>query len=73
MQRAPLAQDFAERAWVGDLVHRNAGQVVGIDVADAVAAGLDAVQVHTGQQLHHVGGAGGNPVELHVGRVVKWP
>ena len=45
VQRAPLAQDFAERARVGDFVHRNASQVVGGDVAHAVAAGLDAVQV----------------------------
>ena len=55
VQRAPLAQDLAEGARVGNLVHRNAGQLVAGDVADAIAAGLDAVHVDAGQQVHHVG------------------
>ena len=55
VQRAPLAQDLGEGARVGNLVDRDAGQRVGGDVADAVAAGLDAVHAHAGQQVHHVG------------------
>ena len=67
VQRAPLAQDFAEGARVGDLVDGDAGALVAGDVADAVAAGLDAVHVDAGQQVHHVGALDQrNPVELHV-------
>ena len=67
MQSAPLAQDLAKRPRVDDLVHRNAGAFVAGDVADAVATGLDAMHVHTGQQVHHVSAFGqGNPVELGV-------
>ena len=67
LQRAPLAQDFAIGARVGDLVDCNAGALVAGDVAYAVAAGLDAVHVHAGQQVHHVGAVfQADPVELHV-------
>ena len=75
MQGAPLAQDLGVRTRVHCFVVCNAGQRVGGDVADAVAAGLDAVHVHLGQLVHHVGCLGqGNPVELQVlarGEVAK--
>ena len=67
MQRAPLAHDFGERARVGQLVCGNARAFVTGDVADAVAAGLNAMHVDAGQQVHHVGGlVEWNPVVLHV-------
>ena len=67
VQRAPLAQDLAVRARVDLLVDGDAGERVGGDVADAVAAGLDAVHVDLGQQVHRVGGLRQrNPVELDV-------
>ena len=67
VQRAPLAHDFGVRARVGHLVHGNPSPFIGGDVADAVAAGLNAVHVHAGQQVHHVGSqVQWNPVELHV-------
>ena len=67
MQRAPLAQDLAVRARVHDLVRGHAGEAVARDVADAVAAGLDAVHVHVGERLHHVGALHQrDPVELQV-------
>ncbi len=67
VQRAPLAQDFGEGPRIGDLVGGDAGQRVAGDVADAVAAGLDAVHVHGGQQVHHVGAlVQRDPVVLHV-------
>jgi hypothetical protein len=67
MQRAPLPQDFAEWAGVGDLVHRDARALIGRDVADHVTAGLDPVHVHARQQIHDVGALDEwNPVELHV-------
>jgi len=67
VQRAPLAQDLAPGARVGDLVGCHARQHVGGDVAHAVAAGLDAVHVDLGQQVHHVGAAlEQDPVELKV-------
>ena len=55
VQGAPLAHDFCERARVGQLVRRNTSAFVTGDVADAVAAGLNAVHVDAGQQIHHVG------------------
>ena len=58
VQRAPLAQDLAVRPRVDDLVGGDAGEAVAGDVADAVAAGLDAVHVDVGEQVHHVGGVG---------------
>jgi hypothetical protein len=54
VQRAPLAQDLAVGPRVDDLVGGHAGEAVARDVADAVAAGLDAVHVHGSQQFHHV-------------------
>ncbi len=47
VQRGPLAQDFGVGAGSTDLIDGNPGQRVGGGVADAVAAGLDAVQVDT--------------------------
>ncbi len=67
MQRAPLAHDFAKGARVGDLVDCDAGALVTGDVANAIAAGLDAVHVDTGQQVHDIGALDQwNPVELDV-------
>ena len=67
VERAPLAQDLAVRPRVDDLVGGDAGEAVAGDVPDAVAAGLDAVHVGVGEQVHHVGGVGqGDPVELAV-------
>ena len=68
VQRGPLADDFAERARIGDLVGRDARELLGRDVADGIAAGLDAVHAHAGEQLHHLGALHErDPVELHVG------
>jgi hypothetical protein len=67
VQRAPLAQDLGIGPRVDHLVGGDARQRIGGDVADAVAAGLDAVQVDLGQLVHHVGGLGQrDPVELQV-------
>ena len=55
VQRAPLAQDLGIRARIDHFVDRNAGALVAGDIADAVATGLDAMQVDAGQQLHHIG------------------
>src|SRR5690606_8573487 len=67
MQRTPLAHDFGPGARVGHFVGRDAGERVARDVAYAVAAGLDAVQVDGGQQVHDVRAfLERNPVELHV-------
>ena len=67
VQRAPLADQLGVGPGIDDFVDGHTSQLVGGGVADAVAAGLDAVQVHAGQEVHHVGRFGqGNPVELHV-------
>jgi hypothetical protein len=52
---------------IDDFVRRDAGERIAGDVADAVAAGLDAVHVDRGQRFHHVGAAiERDPVELQV-------
>mmetsp|Transcript_4930 Transcript_4930/g.17645 ORF Transcript_4930/g.17645 Transcript_4930/m.17645 type:complete len:489 (+) Transcript_4930:2631-4097(+) len=67
VQGAPLAQDLAVGPRVDDLVGSDAGEGIARDVADAVAAGLDAVHVDLGQQVHHVGAlVERDPVELQV-------
>ena len=67
MQRAPLAHDFAVGARINDLIDGDAGALIAGDVANAVAAGLDAVHVNRGQQVHHVSAcAEWYPVELDV-------
>ena len=45
MQRRPLPQDLGVGARVGDLVVGDAGEMIGGDVADAVARGLDRVHL----------------------------
>ena len=54
MQRQVLAQQLGPDARVFDLVGRNAGPLVGRDVAHAIAAGLHAVQAGLGQVRHGV-------------------
>ena len=67
VQGAPLAQYFCVGPRVDHLVYGHTRQFVGGDVANAVAAGLNAVHVDGGQQVHHVGRlAQWNPVELNV-------
>ena len=67
MQGAPLTQDLRVGSRVDHFVHGHAGQLIGGDVANAVAAGLNAMHVHSGQKVHHVGRfVQGNPVELNV-------
>ena len=55
VQGAPLAQHFGVGAGVDDFVRGHTGKRAAGDVADAVAAGLDAVHVHIGQAVHHIG------------------
>ncbi len=67
MQRRPLADDLAVRARIVDLIGGDAGHVIGGDVADAVAAGLDGVHLYggeLGQDVGHVGQL--RPVQLQV-------
>ena len=54
VQGAPLAHDFCIGAGVDDFIYRHTGAFIRGDVADAVAAGLNAVHVHAGQEVHHV-------------------
>ncbi len=67
VQRRPLPDDLRVRARVGHLVGASAGEMVGGDVADAVARGLDGVHLDIGQLLQDVGDVGElGPVELEV-------
>ena len=54
MQRRMLAHDLRPDARVLDLVGRDAGPLVGGDVAHAIAAGLHAVQAGAGEIGHGV-------------------
>ena len=68
VQRAPLAGDLGKRAAIDHAVLGHPLPGIGVDVANVVAAGLDAVHRHAGQQLHHLGRlAQRNPVELAIG------
>ncbi len=67
MHGGPLADDLAVRTRVIDLIRRHPGQVIGRDVADAVAAGLDGVHLHGGkfgEDVRHVRKL--RPVQLQV-------
>ena len=55
MQRAPLAQNFAKWAWIGDFIGRDTCQAITGDISDAIATGLDAMHIHAGKQIHHIG------------------
>ena len=49
MERRPLPQDLAPDERFDDLVLRHAGEMVGGDVAEAAARGLDGVHLHRGE------------------------
>ena len=49
VEAGPLAQQLRIRAGVHHFVGRGSGILVGTDVADAVAAGLDRVHLHRGE------------------------
>ena len=58
MQRRPLPQDLGIGPGIGDLVGGSAGEMIGGDVADAVARGLDRMHLDAGQigeDRRHVG------------------
>ena len=66
-KRRPLPYDLAHRARIDQLVVRDAGELVGRRVADAVAAGLDGVHLDAGEFGQDVGDAlECRPVELDV-------
>ena len=67
MQRRPLPHDLGQDARIFDLVGGGAGEMVGGDVADAIAARLDRVHLdgrEIGQRVGHVDQL--DPVELDV-------
>ncbi|MNO90041.1 hypothetical protein D3C76_815410 [compost metagenome] len=67
VERGPLADDLAPWARVDQFVGGDTGKLVGGDVAQAVAAGLDRVHLHGGQFSENVRNVfHGRPVELHV-------
>ncbi len=67
MERRPLPHDFGVRARVGDLVMRDAGEMVGRHIANAVSRGLDRVHLDArelGQNVGHI--LERRPVELEI-------
>jgi hypothetical protein len=67
MEGRPLPDDFAVDAGIFDLIAGHAGKVIGGDVADAVAGGLDGVHLHARQLGQDVGRVlQPDPVELQV-------
>ena len=61
VQRRPLAQQLGIGARIGDLVGGRRGELIGADVADAVAAGLEGMHFHAGQ----IGEQVGHLLQLH--------
>jgi hypothetical protein len=74
VERGPLAQQFGIGARIDDFIGGGAGEVVGRGVADAVAAGLDRVQLDLGEIGEDIG-ASASLIQLYwmFWRVVKWP
>ena len=67
MKCRPLPDDLAPDPRVFDLVGRDPGEVIGRDIANAVAAGLDGMHLHLGQLRQDVRRVGElDPVELDV-------
>src|SRR6266704_1311318 len=67
MERGPLADDFAPDERVHDLVPRDAREMVGSDIAEGVAGGLDRVHLHGRQFREDVGHSLDlRPVQLQV-------
>src|SRR6266581_401171 len=67
MERGPLADDFAPDERVHDLVPRDAGEMIGGDIAEGIARGLDRVHLHRRQFREDVGYALElRPVQLQV-------
>ena len=66
-RRRPLADDLAVRPRIIELIGGDAGQVIGGDVAHAVAARLDGVHLHGGKLREDVRHAlERRPVELQI-------
>ena len=67
MGRRPLAHDLGIDARIGDLVGGGAGEMIGRDVAHAIAGGLDRMHLDLGERLQHVRHVlQRDPVELQV-------
>ena len=49
MQRGPLPDQFGDRTRIGDLVSSSTGPLVGRDIADAIAGGLDRMHLDIGE------------------------
>ena len=63
----PLADQFGIGARIVDFIGGGSGEMVGGDVADGVAGGLDRVETHFGQCVEHIGHVTEfGPVELDV-------
>ena len=67
VKAGPLPQQFCPRTRIGDFVGGSAGELVGGNVADAIAAGLDRVHLDRGQVGENIGGIGQlDPVILNI-------
>ncbi|MCY1172862.1 hypothetical protein D9M73_130060 [compost metagenome] len=67
VEGGPLTDDLTPWARIDQFIGSDTGELVGGDVAQAVAAGLDRVHLHGGQFSENVRNVfHGRPVELHV-------
>ena len=67
MEGRPLTQQLAIGPRIDEFIGRNTGEMVGGDIAHAVAAGLDAVHLDRGELGQDVGHAGEfGPVDLQI-------
>ena len=75
MEARPLAQHLGHRARIGDLVGGGAGPMIGGDIADAVAGGLDGMHLDLGKRRRECRRVSSSLIQLNwmFWRVVKWP
>src|ERR1700730_3676357 len=67
VQRRPLPQNFGVGAGILDFVGGRAGKLIGRDIADAIARGLDRVHFDFGKLIENIGTIfERRPVELNV-------
>ncbi len=67
MQARPLTDQLRGRARILDLVGGDAGEMIGRDIADAIAGGLDGVHLDIGEKVEDIGHVLElGPVELEI-------
>ena len=75
MEARPLAQQLRHRPRIGELVGGRTRPMIGRDIADAVAGGLDGMHLDLGKRRRECRRVSSSLIQLNwmFWRVVKWP